>query len=64
MKSFLERMEELGADGISFCPIFSREIICEYTKEEMIKNPFCPKTNYFFWKDINGKKIEIAEIKE
>lgn len=68
MKYYLDRIEELGADGIDFVPImFSKEeqlkhIISSYTKEEFKSVKSIPKTSYLFWKMIDGKKKYIESV--
>lgn len=65
MNYYMDKMEELDADGIDFVPImFSKEeqfrhIIASYTKEEFKTVTGIPKTSYVFWKMVNGKKEYI-----
>lgn len=63
---FLNKMIELDADGVDFVPITFNtdkplEIIRSYTKKDFESNPWLPvpKTNYLFYKNINGQKKYI-----
>lgn len=55
-------MDEIGADGVDFCPIcFSLEesikrVFLSKTREEMIADPSYPKSNRLYWKKENGEK--------
>lgn len=60
-------MEELGADGIDFVGLFfdspfanDHTIYQSYTREEFMETRCYPKTNYKFWKIVDGKKEYIA----
>lgn len=70
MDYYLNKMEELNADGIDFTPISEAfatkkyhfcEIIASYTKEEWItgKAKSIPRTPYLFWRLVNGKKVYL-----
>ena len=56
-------MEELEDDGIDFMPIFFQgkfpKIIVSYTKEEIKNVTAFPRTNYKFYKLVDGKKVYI-----
>ena len=60
---YLDKMDELNADGIDFIPILFGEgvpsIIASYNKEEFKSVDGIPKTNYKYWKMIDGKKMYI-----
>lgn len=60
---YLDKMNELKADGIDFMPIWFGKgippIISSYTKEEFKSVKAIPKTNYRFWKMVNGVKQYI-----
>ena len=63
MKTLYQIMEEKEADGISFYQMFlspenfQNNVICSFTKEQFKNQPGYPKSNYVFWKIINGKKV-------
>ena len=63
MSFYEEKLVELKADGIDFLSFRSDkhfpEIICSYTKEELKNVSMFPRTNYKYWKLINGKKVYI-----
>lgn len=65
MNYYMDKLEELDADGIDFVPImFSKEeqlkhVIASYTKEEFKSVKGIPKTSYLFWKIVDGKKKYI-----
>lgn len=68
MNHYLEKMMELGADGIDFIPIDSylinkvgnTNIVASYTRKDFEKREIdTPKTVYLFYKIINGKKEYI-----
>ena len=57
----LFEMEQCGADGVDFVPIWLDEsmpsVYESYTKQEWIDSDgFYPKTNRKYWKIINGEK--------
>lgn len=60
---YLDKMEELKADGIDFIPIWVGKgvppIIRSYTKEKFESVQFIPKTNYRCWKMVDGIKQYI-----
>lgn len=60
---YLDKMDELNADGVDFMPIWFGEgvppIIASYNKEEFKNVKAIPKTNYKYWKMIDGKKAYI-----
>ena len=59
----LEEMDNLGADGVDFAPIFQTPpflfpIHCSYTREEWINScGVYPKSGRYYWKMINGNKV-------
>jgi hypothetical protein len=62
----LREMEERGADGVDFVPIWLDDsmppIYKSYTKQEWIDSDGSyPKTNRKYWKMINGKKEYIDD---
>jgi len=66
MNYYLDKLNELGADGIDFIPLTEAfmkreyircEVISSYTKEEFKHVKHIPKTPYLFWKMIDGKKV-------
>ena len=65
MNYYLEQMIKLDADGIDFYPIFTpideipNNIIASYTKEQIENGIATPKTDYFYYKIVNGKKTYI-----
>ena len=70
MDYYLNKMEELNAEGIDFTPISDAllakkyhlcKIVASYTKEEWIKNRInaIPKTPCLFWRLVNGEKVYI-----
>lgn len=63
-----ERFEKNGADGIDFVPLFSKPwdvgtIYESKTKAEMLAGTAYPRSNYFFWKLVNGQKVYIVDEK-
>lgn len=60
---YLDKMDELKADGIDFMPIcFEGDvppIISSYSKEEFKNIKIIPKTNYKYWKIVGGIKKYI-----
>ena len=61
----LEEMDNLGADGVDFAPIFStfplQKIHCSYTREEWINSCGAyPKSGRYYWKIINGNKVYLT----
>ena len=61
----LEEMDELGADGVDFAPIFSPlplyQIHCSYTRQEWIDSDGSyPRSGRYYWKIINGKKVYLT----
>lgn len=70
MNYYLKKMIELNADGIDFIPVCAAHntlpnIICSYTIKDFEgnKNLAIPRSNYLFYKIVNGKKkyIERSE---
>lgn len=65
MDFILEEMNNLGADGVDFVPIWfdivrPAPIISSFTKEEWQKENSYPKTNRRYWKlDEKGNKIYL-----
>ena len=65
MEDFILReMEERGADGVDFVPIWFDTsfppIIKSYTKEEWIESDGSyPKSNRMYWRMVNGHKVYI-----
>ena len=62
-----EWFEITGADGVDFHPISQDPrknpaiILQSNTKEEILERKVCyPKSNYSFWKKINGKKYYVS----
>ena len=63
-----EKFAETGADGVDFVPLLAKPwdvktVYDSRTKEEMLAGIAYPRSNYFFWKLINGKKEYIVEEK-
>lgn len=62
-KSWSEMFEELGADGIDFHPIGSKlpniKILASFTKKQFLEGVIYPRSDYTFWKNINGKKCYL-----
>jgi len=60
---YLDKMEELKADGIDFMPIWFGDgvpqIISSYSKEEFKDVDVIPKTNYKYWRMVDGIKQYI-----
>lgn len=64
MKDFLiQQIENLQADGIDFVSIQlddePQTIYCSYTYDELKKENIFPKSDYKFYKIINGEKKYI-----
>lgn len=65
----LKEMEDRGADGVDFVPVFTnpdnilhQKIIKSYTKEQWIASEGAyPKSGRLYWKNNNGKKEYIWE---
>lgn len=61
--SLYDKMIELDADGIDFMPIFIQQdkapILKSYTREEFKNVRAYPKSNYRYWKKIDGKKVYL-----
>ena len=64
--SWKDRFEANGADGIDFVDfnfkinqIGSGRIYRSYTKEEFLRGVTYPRSNYYFWKLVNGHKQYI-----
>ncbi len=65
----LKEMEDRGADGVDFVPVFTnpnnilhQKIIKSYTKEQWIASESAyPKSGRLYWKNNNGKKEYIWE---
>ena len=60
----LKEMEERGADGVDFVPVWIDAsfppIIKSYTKKEWIESDGSyPKSNRMYWKMVNGQKVYI-----
>ena len=73
MNYYIDKMNELGADGIDFVYLGfitreQRAIIKSYTKEELLNNPLTPRADYRFWKMKDGKKKyilpEVGELSD
>ena len=63
-----EKFAETGADGVDFVPLIAKPwdvktIYDSRTKKEMLAGVAYPRSNYFFWKIVNGKKQYIVEEK-
>ena len=62
---FIEKeMEELGADGVDFVPVFYKEpfppVYASYTREQWMSVECCPKTGRLYWKKSNnGGKVYL-----
>lgn len=59
MKELLEYMDSINADGIDFVEIsfpINDKIIASYTKEEFAQYGIFYKTNWKYWRIINGEK--------
>lgn len=65
MEDFILReMEERGADGVDFVPVWFDTsfppVYKSYTKQEWIEsNGSYPKTNRMYWRIVNGQKVYI-----
>ena len=65
MEDFILReMEERGADGVDFVPVWFDTsfppIYKSYTKQEWIDSDGSyPKTNRMYWRIVNGQKVYI-----
>lgn len=65
--NYIEKaMIEYDADGVDFVPLKldynePYEIIESYTREEWKDVKYFPKTTWFLWKIIDGKKVYIKE---
>ena len=63
MNYFLEKAIELDADGIDFVPLnfsgFIPDVIESYSRKELENIKAIPRTNYLFYKIINGRKEYI-----
>lgn len=62
-----EAMIEYEADGVDFVPLKldynePYEIIESYTREEWKDVKYFPKTTWFLWKIVDGKKVYINNI--
>lgn len=59
-------MDELKADGVDFVSFGFDEnipqIYCSYSRKEFDNIEIIPKSNYRFWKMINGTKIYIEQL--
>ena len=63
-----EKFAETGADGVDFVPLIAKPwdiktIYDSRTKKEMLAGVAYPRSNYFFWKIVNGEKQYIVEKK-
>lgn len=68
MNFYLEKMNELGADGVDFHAIAAKPPNCyisqSNTKEDFISGDIStPRSGYTFWKRENGKKKYFSENK-
>jgi hypothetical protein len=65
MEDFILReMEECGADGVDFVPVWFDTsfppVYKSYTKQEWIESDGSyPKTNRMYWRIVNGQKVYI-----
>lgn len=63
MNYYWDKMIELNADGIDFMPIWFGDglppIIESYTRKEFKNVQGIPKTNYRYWKLVDGQKVYI-----
>ena len=63
MNYILDKMNELGADGVVFHPIGQYpwekdcKIHCEYDRESILKEVHFPKLNLSYYKVENGKRV-------
>lgn len=60
---YWDKMIELDADGIDFMPIWFGgglpPILKSYTRREFQNVQVIPKTNYRYWKLVDGQKVYI-----
>ena len=53
--------EELGADGIDFHPICSKQpnikILASFTKKQFLEGVIYPRSDYTFWKILMEKSV-------
>lgn len=65
-ESILKQMDELKADGVDFVSFGFKEnipqIYCSYSRKEFDNIEIIPKSNYRFWKMINGTKTYIEQL--
>ena len=64
-----EKFAETGADGVDFVPLTAKpwDIKTVYesrTKQEMLASVAYPRSNYFFWKIVDGEKQYIVEDRD
>ena len=63
-----EKFAETGANGVDFVPLTAKpwDVKTVYesrTKQEMLAGVAYPRSNYFFWKIVDGEKQYIVEEK-
>ena len=63
-----EKFAETGADGVDFVPLTAKPwdvktVYKSCTKQEMLAGVAYPRSNYFFWKIVDGEKQYIIEEK-
>lgn len=63
MTTIYEELDKYGMDGIDFVPLFwepyklnNQPMYKSYTKKEFEKEIYIIKSNYYFWKMVDGKK--------
>ena len=65
-ETILKQMDEFKADGVDFVSFGFEgnipQIYCSYTRKEFDNIGIIPKSNYRFWKMINGTKIYIEQL--
>lgn len=66
-----EEFDKREAEGIDFVPLDfnpcctpQSKVCMSYTKEEMLNGAIYPRTNYLFWKRVNGLKCYIIETRD
>ena len=66
----LEEMDYYGADGVDFVPILTSpydtmgKVIYSWSRDEVEKNRFYPKSGRLYWKIVNGRKFYLIEKRE
>jgi hypothetical protein len=57
MKTLLQTMIEVNADGIDFFPVMSGKLICGHTLEEFRNVSAYPKSNWKMYRVVDGRKV-------